>query len=130
MNQNESNHSNMVFDINPFYHPTPLVIKKLLQQWRHNLFHSTNLKSPCGIVASAAKTTQEQFSNIVSDLSTHMYLYFLSVEEIVRVLMTSSLLRGLLTNKENFYDHLMYIVVIAFIKVRTKIFFSCIAHFS
>ena len=130
MNQNESNHSNMVFDINPFYHPTPLVIKKLLQQWRHNLFHSKNLKSPCGIVASVTKTTQEQFSNIISDLSTHMYLYFLSVEEIVRVLMTSSLSTGLLTNKENFYDNLMYIAVIPFIKVRTKIFFSYIAHFS
>ena len=114
----------------PFTIPTPLVIKKLLQQWKHNLFYSKNLKSPCGIVASAAKTTQEQFSNIVSDLSTHMYLYFLSVEEIVRALMTSSLLTGLLTDMENFYDHLMYIVVIPFIKVRTKIFFSYIAHFS
>ena len=67
---------------------------------------------------------------MVSDLSTHMYLYFLSVEEIVWVLMTSSLLTGFLTNMENFYDNLMYIVVIAFIKVRTKIFFSYIAHFS
>ena len=94
------------------------------------MFHSKILKSPCDIVASVAKTTQEQFSNIVSDLCTHMYLYFLSVEEIVRVLMTSSLLTGLLTNMENFYDNLMYIVVIPFIKVRTKIFFSYIAHFS
>ena len=59
-----------------------------------------------------------------------MYLYFLSVEEIVRVLMTSSLLTGFLTNMENFYDHLIFIVVIAFIKVRTEIFFSYIAHFS
>ena len=53
-----------------------------------------------------------------------MYLYFLSVEEIVRVLMTSSLLTGFLINMENFYDNLMYIAVIPFIKVRTKIFFS------
>ena len=58
-----------------------------------------------------------------------MYLYFLSVEEIVRVLMTSSLLTGFLINMENFYDNLMYIVVIPFLKVRTKIFFNYIAHF-